>query len=74
MNALRKKGIGSQVLYMPLYRQPYYERLYGAQRMAGAEKYYARCLCLPLFTDMTSDDIDRIVDTLASVLGISVDG
>ena len=73
MNALRKKGIGSQVLYMPLYRQPYYERLYGIQRMAGAEEYYARCLCLPLFTDMTSNDIDRIVGTLASVLGISVD-
>ena len=71
MNVLREKGIGSQVLYMPLYRQPYYERLYGTQRMAGAEQYYARCLCLPLFTDMTSDDIDHIVDTLASALGIS---
>jgi len=71
MNALREKGIGSQVLYMPLYRQPYYERLYGTQRMEGAEEYYARCLSLPLFTDMTSDDIDHIVDTLASVLGIS---
>ena len=71
MNALREKNIGSQVLYMPLYRQPYYEQLYGAHRMTGAEKYYARCLCLPLFTDMKSKDVDHIIDTLASILGVS---
>lgn len=71
MNGLRDRGIGSQVLYMPLYRQPYYETRYGKQRLPGAEAYYARALCLPLFAGMTEDDLDRVVETLAAVLGIS---
>ena len=58
---------------MPLYRQPYYERLNGGHRMAGAAKYYSRCLCLPLFTDMILDVIDHIVGPLASVLSIEAD-
>ena len=73
MNALRKKGISSQLLYIPFYRQPYYKRLYGAHRMAGAESYYTCCLCLPFFTDVTLDDFNHIVGSLASVLSISAD-
>lgn len=70
MNELREHGIGSQVLYMPLYRQPYYQQRYGKQRLSGAESYYARALCLPLFVDITEADIDRVVETLANLLGL----
>lgn len=70
MNGLRERGIGSQVLYMPLYRQPYYEKRYGRKRLPGAEAYYARALCLPLFAAMTEDDLDRVVEALAAVLGM----
>ena len=70
MNGLREHGIGSQVLYMPLYRQPYYERRYGKQQLPGAETYYERALCLPLFSGMIEDDIDRVVEALEIVLGM----
>lgn len=68
MTALRARGVGTQVLYMPLYRQPYYRDRYGTQRLAGAEAYYARCLCLPLFAAMTDAEVDRATDALAAVL------
>ena len=58
---------------MPLYGQHYYERLNGGHRMAGAAKYYSRCLCLSLFTDMIVDVIGHIVGPLASVLSIKAD-
>ncbi|MDA0654937.1 MAG: UDP-4-amino-4,6-dideoxy-N-acetyl-beta-L-altrosamine transaminase [Proteobacteria bacterium] len=73
MNSLRERGIGSQVLYTPLYRQPYYENLYGEHHMAGAEAYYARCLCLPLFVDMTESDVDRVIESLAETLGLKAE-
>ncbi len=68
MNRLRDAGIGSQVLYIPLYRQPYYRKRYGDMRLPGAERYYARTLSLPLFVDMTESDVDWVVDHLAQAL------
>lgn len=67
MKALRLKGIGSQVHYIPLYRQPYYHRRYGEMRLPGAEAYYDRCLSLPLFFEMSENDVDRVVMALKEV-------
>lgn len=71
MQAMRGRGIGTQVHYLPLYRQPYYERRYGRQRLPGAEAYYARALSLPLFPDMTDGDVERVVSALSEALGQS---
>jgi UDP-4-amino-4,6-dideoxy-N-acetyl-beta-L-altrosamine transaminase len=68
MSRLRNSGIGTQVHYMPLYRQPYYEARYGAQSLPGAERYYARALSLPLFAAMTVDDVDHVVACLRAAL------
>jgi UDP-4-amino-4,6-dideoxy-N-acetyl-beta-L-altrosamine transaminase len=70
MGALHARGIGSQVHYMPIYRQPYYETLYGRQRLAGAEAYYASILSLPFFPAMQDEDVDRVVEALRAALGI----
>ena len=47
MRALAAEGIGTQVHYIPIYRQPYFKRRYGEMRLPGAEAYYARTLSLP---------------------------
>ncbi|GGE35144.1 UDP-4-amino-4,6-dideoxy-N-acetyl-beta-L-altrosamine transaminase [Agaricicola taiwanensis] len=64
MRALHAQGIGSQVHYLPVARQPYYERLYGKPELPGADAYYARCLSLPLFAGMTEAHVERVVATL----------
>lgn len=69
MARLRAAGIGSQVHYIPVHLQPYYQRRYGALQLPGAERYYARTLSLPLFAAMTEADVDRAVDALAEALG-----
>ena len=61
---LRERGIGTQVHYIPVHRQPYYRARYGALRLPGAEAYYARCLSLPLFPAMTDGDVGRVVAAL----------
>lgn len=67
MQELRTMGIGSQVHYIPVPLQPYYQRLYGQNDIPGAMKYYERCLSLPLTADMTTDDVARVVETLRSL-------
>lgn len=70
MRAMAKSGIGSQVHYLPLHRQPYYLRRYGAMSLPGAERYYAGALSLPLSAQMTGEDVDRVVRALAAALGL----
>ena len=71
MKKLRSQGIGTQVHYIPVHKQPYYRDRYGDLDLPGAEAYYARTLSLPLFTGMTEDDVDRVVATLADTLGLA---
>jgi UDP-4-amino-4,6-dideoxy-N-acetyl-beta-L-altrosamine transaminase len=63
-------GIGTQVHYIPVYRQPHFVRLYGPQFLPGAEAYYATSLTLPLFPAMNDIDVDRTVLELTRALGI----
>ena len=68
MNELRKMGIGTQVHYIPVHKQPYYRQRYGDITLPGVDAYYDRTLSLPLFAGMSDDDIDRVVQALAEVL------
>ena len=70
MRAMVKDGVGSQVHYLPLHRQPYYRRRYGEMSLPGAERYYSGALSLPLSAQMTGDDVDRVIRALAAALGL----
>lgn len=64
MRALAAEGIGTQVHYIPVHRQPYYAARYGVAELPGADAYYATTLTLPLYVGMSDDDVTRIVDAL----------
>ena len=64
---LRDQGVGAQVHYIPVHRQPYYRRRYGELNLPGADAYYARELSLPLYPDMSDNDVDRVVEALAAI-------
>jgi len=69
MERLKKKGVGTQVHYIPVHTQPYYQGLYGKKALSGAAEYYARCLSLPLFAAMNDEDVERVVKALVEELG-----
>src|SRR6202000_2178288 len=46
MRTLSSEGIGTQVHYFPVHRQPYYAKRYGTT-LPGADRYYAQALSLP---------------------------
>jgi UDP-4-amino-4,6-dideoxy-N-acetyl-beta-L-altrosamine transaminase len=65
---LHEQGIGTQVHYLPVHRQPYYRARYGGLALPGADAYYDRCLSLPLYYGMSDDDIRRTVTALRNSL------
>jgi UDP-4-amino-4,6-dideoxy-N-acetyl-beta-L-altrosamine transaminase len=69
MAALRAQGIGTQVHYIPVHRQPYYLGLYGELDLPGADAFYASTLSLPLFPAMADGDPARVVEALMRVIG-----
>jgi UDP-4-amino-4,6-dideoxy-N-acetyl-beta-L-altrosamine transaminase len=69
MHALEARGIGTQVHYIPVHRQPYHRERCGDVDLPGADAWYARCLSLPLFPAMADEDVDRVAAALGKALG-----
>ena len=69
MARLRELGVGTMVHYLPVHEQPYYRERYGRLDLPGADSYYARQLSIPLYPDMTDDDVARVVEALRRCLG-----
>ncbi len=70
VESLKAQGIGSQVHYIPVHRQPYYVNRYGLADLPGADAWYGRCLTLPLYPTMDDGDVDRVVEALARALSL----
>lgn len=70
VEALKARGVGSQVHYIPVHRQPYYQARYGALGLPGADAWYARCLTLPLYPTMADGDVERVVEALTRSLSL----
>lgn len=68
MEALKAEGIGTQVHYIPLYKQEYYQKLYGKMRLEGCEEYYKKCLSLPLYVGLTDAEQKKTMEILFSLL------
>lgn len=68
--AMREKGIGVNVHYIPVYMHPYYqEHGYENVHCANAEEIYSNIISLPLYPGLTSEQQDYVIDTLKSLCG-----
>lgn len=66
--ALREKGIGVNVHYIPVYMHPYYqEHGYKDVHCANAEEIYSHIISLPLYPGLTDEQQDYVIDTLKSL-------
>lgn len=65
---LSQAGIGTSVHYVPLHRQPYWRDSLDtrAESFPVTEDAYQAMLSIPLFTAMTDDDQQHIIDSLTS--------
>lgn len=66
---LRKEGLGVQVLYIPVYLQPYYQKLgYREGLCPVAEDFYSRAISIPIYHGMTLRDRGEVVRKVLKVM------
>lgn len=67
--AMRAADIGVNVHYIPVYLQPYYQRLgFQSGYCTEAEHYYTEAISLPMYANLTMADQDYVVAKLQEVL------
>ena len=67
--ALHAAGIGANLHYIPVYRQPYYENLgFSRDYCPEAERYYAEVASLPMFPKLESGAVHYVAETLGEIL------
>jgi len=67
---LRSKGLGVQVHYIPVYKQPYYQKLgFKNDLCPVCEEFYAKEISIPMYPTLTDEDIEFVKETLYKVIG-----
>ena len=63
--SLREAGIGVNLHYIPVHRQPYYEQLgFKPGLCSEAERYYGEAISLPMYPGLTEEQQDEVVAAL----------
>ena len=65
---LTEAGVKVNLHYIPVYRQPYYAQL-GFKRgyCPNAEHYFNTCISIPVFSSMTNEQQQRVVELIQSM-------
>mgnify|MGYP001236637860 CR=1 FL=1 len=56
-NHLKNNGVQTQVHYIPVYSQPFYKH----EILSSTERFYERCLSLPIYFDLSCEEYKRVV-------------
>lgn len=68
IRALTEERIGNSVHFIPVYRHPFFSSYSGdPDEFPRCERYYSRCISLPIYPDMRDGDIDDVVDALNKI-------
>ncbi|MNI40021.1 UDP-4-amino-4,6-dideoxy-N-acetyl-beta-L-altrosamine transaminase [compost metagenome] len=66
--ALRAENLGVNVHYVPVYSQPYYQKLgYEEAQCTEAESYYSEAISLPIFPKMKDQDVQDVIKAVNKV-------
>jgi len=69
--AMRSSGVGVNLHYIPVYRQPYYQEMgYDPICFPCSEKYYHEAMSLPIFYAMSFEEQNQVVSALKLALGL----
>jgi perosamine synthetase len=67
--ALRSRGIGVNVHYIPVHLHPFYQNRFGTRRgqCPMAESAYEQILSLPIYPAMTNKDIETVINSVLTL-------
>ena len=65
---LRQEGLGVQIHYIPVYKQPYYQKLgFDYNLCPVCEEFYKREMSIPMYPTLTGEDIEFVKETLFKI-------
>lgn len=69
--SLRAQGIGVNLHYIPVYTQPYYQKMgFKLGDFPEAERYYAEAISLPMYTTLNETQQNRVIEALQQAIEI----
>jgi perosamine synthetase len=71
---LKSMGIGTSVHWMPLHMHPYYRATYdyAPEDFPVAVREYARIISLPIFPDMTEEQIESVSEAIHQIVAANL--
>jgi dTDP-4-amino-4,6-dideoxygalactose transaminase len=68
IKALRAENIGSSVHFIPIHRHPFFRPwLPRDANFPVSDDYYSRCVSLPIFPDMTAEDVHDVAAAVTRI-------
>lgn len=70
IQAMADNGVGTSVHFIPLHLHPYWRDRYSLEARAfpHATEAFGRAVSLPIFSSMTTNDVERVIATVRSIL------
>ena len=67
LSKLLKKGIGSNIHYMPIYKHPYYKKK-NYPNLKNSENYYKNCLSIPVHPGLSIKEQDFVIKSINEII------
>lgn len=68
-NYLREQQIYSQIHYIPVHTLPYYQQFgWGVGDFSKAERYYGKCISLPMYPTLTGEQQKFVIEKVLDVV------
>ncbi len=72
IDELKKRNIGSSVHFIPLHLHPYWKETHGLKEndFPAASAVYKQIISLPIFPDMSDNDVNDVVSAVKEIIGL----
>ena len=66
--ALTAENVGTQLHFIPIHMQPYYQEMLKDRQYPATEKVYNTMMTLPLFPKMTGEDVNSVITAVKKIV------
>ena len=69
--SMAEQGVGTSVHFIPLHKHPVWAQLRGphAKALPVADREFERVVSLPIFSAMSTSQVDRVIAAVLAILG-----
>lgn len=69
MDEFKKKGIITQLHYIPIYKHPFYKHKTNVKNLINTESYFKKALSIPIFYDLKEKEQNHVIKVVKKIIG-----